>query len=302
MIRKVSITNHTGDAVTIDLYQPLESGFLVRDISGLGPMKADIHMTELATTDGSIFNSSRATYRNIVLSLEFMSNHKTIEEVRLDSYKYFPVKRPITIMVETDSRIADILGYVETNEPDIFSENEGCQVSIICPDPYFKKFGMNRTIFSGVDPKFHFPFQNNDPVKKLINFGEIYARQEAPVINDGDEDVGVIIKIHAKNEVRNITVWNVTMAQTMSIDDSKLQALTGSMIHQGDDIVIDTSNTKKTAILKRRGRRINILNCLKRPLSWIKLQRGLNVLYYDADVGKLQMDFEIEYKILYEGM
>lgn len=302
MIRNITITNHTGDALTMELSNPYESGFLIRNVTGLGPMKANINSVELATLDGSLYNSSRALSRNIVFSLEFLSYWKTIEEVRLDSYKYFPVKRPITILVETDTRTASIDGYVESNEPDIFSQAEGCQISVICPDPYFVASRLNRTIFSGVDPKFEFPFSNESVTEKLINFGEIHQRTDAVIINDGDEEVGITMYIHIKGVVENLVIWNVTMKETMGIDDEKLERLTGAKLTAGDDIIINTTRGKKSAILKRRGRRTNILNCLKKPIDWLQLQRGENVFAYMVDVGKLQVEFTIENRIVYEGV
>lgn len=302
MIRKITVTNHTGDAVVLELANPYDSGFLIKEISGLGPMKANINTTELATMDGALYNSSRATSRNIVFSFAFMSMWKTIEEVRMDSYKYFPVKRPVTILVETDSRMAEIEGYVESNEPSIFSKDEGCQISVVCPDPYFHAFKLNRTVFSGVDPKFKFPFSNESLDEKLINFGEIHQRTDAVIYNDGDEDVGVTIYIHAKADVRNLIIWNVTMKETMGIDDEKLENLTGFMLKSGDDIIIETTRRKKSAILKRRGRKTNILNCLKKPIAWLQLQRGENVFAYTAEVGQLQLEFTIENRVVYEGV
>lgn len=302
MIRSISITNHTGDSLVLELSNPYDSGFLITDISGLGPMKANINTTELATMDGALFNSSRATSRNIVFQFTFVNHYKTIEQIRMDSYKYFPVKRPITILVQTDSRLAEIVGYVESNEPTIFSKDEGCQVSVVCPDPYFHAFQMNRTIFSGVDPLFEFPFENNSLEEKLINFGEIHQRADAMIFNDGDEDVGVTIMVHIKGEVRNFVIWNVTMNQTMGIDDEKLEKLTGSTLKAGDDLIIETSRRKKSAILKRRGRRTNILNCLKKPIAWLQLQRGENVFAYTADVGQLLIEFTIENRVVYEGV
>lgn len=302
MIRKITVTNHTGDTVLLELANPYDTGFLIKEVSGLGPMKANINTTELATMDGALYNSSRATSRNIVFSFAFLAHAKTIEEIRMDSYKYFPVKRPVTILVETDHRMAEIVGYVESNEPLIFSKDEGCQISIICPDPYFHAYKLNRTIFSGVDPKFYFPFSNESLDEKLINFGEIRQRSDAMIFNDGDEDVGITMLVHIKGDVRNLVIWNVTMNQTMGIDDDKLEALTGFMLKSGDDIIIETSRRKKSAILKRKGRKKNILNCLKKPIAWLQLQRGENVFAYMAEVGQLQIEFTIENRVVYEGV
>lgn len=124
MIRAVTFTNYLGDSIRLDLARPEESGFIIKSVTGLGPGKANINTTEIATNDGSLFNSSRMPSRNIVISLAYMWKD-SIEDVRQLSYKYFPIKKKLTMLIETDNRQAEIEGYVESNDPTIFSKDEG---------------------------------------------------------------------------------------------------------------------------------------------------------------------------------
>ena len=132
MIKSVKVTNHLGESITLELRNPEKSGFLIRGIDGLGPGKANINITEIATADGAIFNSSRVNSRNVVLLLTFLEK-PTIEDTRLLSYKYFPIKKRITLEIETNNRISLVVGYVESNTPNIFSNQEGTSISIVCP-------------------------------------------------------------------------------------------------------------------------------------------------------------------------
>ena len=59
MIKSVTITNHLDESIKLDLFNPEESGFIIKNIEGLGPVKANINFKELATNDGSIDNSTR---------------------------------------------------------------------------------------------------------------------------------------------------------------------------------------------------------------------------------------------------
>ena len=136
MIKSITVTNYLGDSLVLDLARPELSGFVVKSVTGLGAGKSTINTTEVATNDGSIYNSARLSSRNIVLSLAFLWK-PTIEDVRHLSYKFFPIKRMVTLLIETDNRLAQITGYVESNEPTIFSKDEGSDISIICPDPFF---------------------------------------------------------------------------------------------------------------------------------------------------------------------
>lgn len=161
MIKSVTITNHLNSVLKIDLTDT-SSGFAIMSIDGLGPVKADVNTTDIASFDGALYNSARVGSRNIVFNFRFFAK-PTIEATRLMSYKIFPVKRKVKLEFETDTRTSSIEGYVESNEPDIFSENEGCQVSIICPDPYFVSSGDGGTeelVFSTAEPNFEFPFSN----------------------------------------------------------------------------------------------------------------------------------------------
>jgi len=136
MIKTLTVTNPSGDVLVLDMKNPLLSGFKITSITGLGPTKASINTTDFGSGDGSVFNSARVGMRNIVLTLVLIEN-PTIETMRQLSYKFFPVKQRIALVVETDNRIVQTYGYVEANDPDIFSSQESIQVSILCEDPYF---------------------------------------------------------------------------------------------------------------------------------------------------------------------
>ena len=60
MIQSVTVTNPKGESLKLVLRAPESSGLIIQEISGLGPSKANINSTELATMDGSIFASARA--------------------------------------------------------------------------------------------------------------------------------------------------------------------------------------------------------------------------------------------------
>lgn len=161
MIKSVTVTNYLGDSIELELAHPEKSGLLVYNIEGLGPVNANINMTELATADGGIYTSSRATTRNIVLTLAMQNpGQMTIEDSRYLTYKFFPVKHEVTLVFETDTRTAQTTGYVESNEPVIFSQEEYTTISIICPDSYFYSVWNSEMVFSGVQPLFEFPFAN----------------------------------------------------------------------------------------------------------------------------------------------
>lgn len=302
MIKSVTITNHLNESITLDLFEPDKSGFIILSIDGLGPVKANVNFTELATNDGAIDNSARLDSRNIVLKLQFIEN-PTIEDTRLLSYKYFPIKRNITFLIETDNRICKAVGRVEKNEPDIFSDKEGCQISIMCPNPYFYSTGdTNEVIFYGTKPLFEFPFSNESLTEKLIEFGAIENQTEGTVYYDGDSDVGVIMTIHSIGEASGVQIYNMDTRKVMSIDDDKFIALMGSGIQAGDEIIINTNRSTKGIWLLRKGETTNILNTLGKPIDWFRLTKGENHFAYTAKAGLSNLQFRIGYDTIYEGV
>lgn len=301
MIKSLTVTNYLGDSLKIELGRPETSGFLVRNITGLGPPKADINSTELVTSDGALYNSSRIQTRNLVLYLDFMMK-PTIEAVRLLSYKYFPVKKFVTIKMETDSRVAEVSGYVESNEPDIFSKKEGTQISIICPDPYFYSENENIVTFSGFESLFEFEFSNESLDTNLITMGEISTVTTNVVEYYGDAEVGLVMVLKANGPVENPMVVNLNTNESIRIDSAKMIALTGSDIVAGDEIRISTLRNNKFVVLLRNGVYTNILNTLDRDTDWFTLAKGDNEFAYFADDGLLNLYFEIRYRMVYEGV
>lgn len=303
MIKSITVTNYLGDSLKLELARPELSGFIIKSVKGLGPGKATINTTETATGDGGLFNSARLSKRNIVLSLGYLwRGGASIEEARQLSYKYFPIKKNITLTIETDNRTAKIDGYVESNEPNIFAKESGADISIICPNPHFYSLSENTTVFSGIDAAFEFPFSNESLTEPALELGIIQNYMEKYIFYNGDADIGVKITIHAIGEAKNIAIYNTGTREIMRIDTDKLAVLTGSEIKAGDDIIICTEKNKKSINLVRDGQTTNILNCLTRDSKWFQLTKGDNVFAYTAELGDTNLQFKIENRIAYEGV
>lgn len=303
MIRSVTAINFRDEELKLKLDE-VNDGIYIRKIDGLGPVQASINSSAIGAGDGSYFNSARIGDRNIVLSLGFIEE-PNIESVRQRSYRYFPVKKPITLLFELDNRSALAYGIVERNEPDIFSPMETSQISIICNDPYLYAFGkdaVTETVFSGIEPLFEFPFENDSLLASTIQFSEIRSRADQVITYLGDADVGVEMRIYALGPISNIEIHNITDRTTMRLDSSKIQALTGSGIVAGDEIVISTVRRNRYISLIRNGVSRNILNALDKGSDWLMLTSGDNVFAYSADSGEANLQFVIRNQLLYDGI
>lgn len=307
MLKKVTITNYLDKSVEYSFEAPTlddESGLLITEIEGLGPVKADINMTELATADGQIWNSSRLNGRNIVIHARF-TYAKSIEDARLLSYKYFPIGHPVTFKIETDNRIAQTTGYVESNEPNIFSENSDVQISILCESPFFisaDEDGTKETKFSSTDYLFEFEFENDDVSEPMLEFGNIVNKKENSVYYEGDAETGAIIRMHAVGLVRNISIYNIKTRESMTLETTKLIALTGAEIGFGDDIIVSTIKGRKSITLLRNGVSYNIINILGKDSDWFQLAKGDNLFAFVAEEGETNLQFKITSQIIFEGV
>lgn len=324
MINSITVTNHLGEAIKLELRFPEKSGFLVQDVTGLGPSKADIKSTELSSGDGSVFNSARVGARNIVMTLKFLEL-PSIEETRQRSYKYFPLKKRIRLVIESDRRSAEIYGYIESNDPIIFGNSVSTTISIICPNPYFYSLDTTTTVLAGIEDQFSFPFSTeldqgsatwmdaepwNDAepwdettsMDGSIPFGEIVVSQERVIEYSGDSEIGIRMSIHAIGPATDIAIYNTGTRESMIIDTDKLAALTGSAIVAGDDIFISTIKGDKYITLLRGGVYTNVLNCLAKDTDWFQLSKGENVFAIVVGSGGSDLQFKIENQTVYEGV
>lgn len=240
MLKRVIITNSFGESMeyVIDGVQAENpSGLIITSIDGLGPVKANINMVDLATNDGSKYNSARLSSRNIVIKAIF-THASSIEEARLLSYKYFPIKSKVHISIETDNRVADTDGYVESNEPDIFSKQSGCQISIICENPYFDGGEVNY-LFGDTIPLFKFAFGNGSLDQRLIKISEDTTPTAGrEFIYGGDVEAGIEMNINllTDNILDGFSVTELTVTQD---DDKRMDFL----LHNMETLVPNSSPT-----------------------------------------------------------
>lgn len=304
MIKSFLVTNHLGESLELTLANPDSSGLAVMSVTGLGQVEADVNLTDLAGSDYHTVNSAKLTKRNIILDLKYWG--QDIEESRHLADKYFPVKKNIDFQVNTSHRKLITSGLVERNEANIFSNKSGCQVSILCPDPFLYTVEDETIPFGGIEPKFEFPFSegvvDNDGWD-TFEVGNIRVTKEKTIYYTGEAETGLTITIDAIGIVRDLKFYDIDRRQKIAINDSAIEAVTsGNSISPGDRIVISTQKTKKSAYLIRGGVVYNIINALGMPVSWFELDRGDNIFSYSASQGEYDMIINIKHRVAYKGI
>ena len=303
MIKNVYVTNYLDETLVLNLTRPEQSGFVINSIDGLGPVKASISTNQVLYHDGSIYSSARLNERNILFDLEFFETPtENVETLRLKSYRIFPVKKKVTITVETDAGYRYCTGYVESNEPTIFSKDTSTTISVICPDPYWYDINNVVTIFTGTTPSFEFPLENQSLINPLISMGTVYINTEANVPYLGGVPTGVLIVIDFLGAVTNLAIVNLSTSETMVIDSTKLIALTGLNFMAGDKVYINTISGSKSIYLYRQGVWISLLNCIDIVADWFELHPGDNLFTYTANTGVGNVRLYMEHKTLFEGI
>ena len=240
-------------------------------ISGLSPVSAAINTSVLATADGTMFNRSRKGERNIVITI---SINTPVEKNRLQLYRYAPTKFPIQFSFKNDSREVFIDGYVESHEVNLFENGQLAQISIICPQPFFKS--VKECIFelSAITSLFKFPFWINQG--QPIAFSSVSMEAQITVWNEGDTETGMIIELHAERTVINPIIYNRDTGEKFEVIYSMVK---------GDVIKINTNAGEKSVLLIRNGDEYNIINYVNLNNDWFVIRNGANVFTYECADG-----------------
>lgn len=255
-------------------------------VTGLTPPDATINTSIIATKDGSTFNSSRLNTRNIVLQI---IPNCDIEHKRINLYKYIKSKQYIKLYLRNSSRDVWIEGYVEKVEGDLYTQKQIIQVSIICPDPYFKSIETKEYKFSTVEPIFSFPFATDEvaPVSSVSTF------TEKNIENVSDEETGIVIELYANGLSLEPTIYNMTTNESFTIQHE---------FEPGDIVRINTRRGKKSLILIRDGVEMNIINKIVRGSKWFNLIVGDNIFSYTCTFGTENLQVKIELQPIYGGI
>lgn len=257
------------------------------EVIGLNPPPAAINTVNVAGFDGSRFNSSRIEQRNIVITLNIRPH---IETNRLTLYKYFRVKRYIKVYYKNEHRDVYIEGYVESFENNLFGMTQQPQISIICPNPFWKSTDDIIVDFSNLTALFEFPFSIPSAGIEFSRINKITTTY----INAGDVETGAIIKFYASsNQILNPTFYNRTTGKYFGLNFD---------MYEGDVITVNTQQGEKSASLLRGGVTTNILSNRQSGSSWITFEPGENEISYSADEGEANLNVTITAVQKFEGV
>lgn len=279
----LEVKNDRGDILSLTN----NPNYIVYKIEGLTPPQATINSSVNTTTDGSSINSARLESRNIVI---YTTIEGDAEANRINLYKYFPVKRTVTLYFKNGKRNVYIEGTVEVIECDPFANKQVAQISIICPKPYFKDVNNLVTNFSDVSSLFEFPFSIDNNGQE---FSAITTNIRKSIINNGDEDTGVIIELFAKGLVIRPIIYDVLNRTHMKLNLA---------LNASDKVIINTNVGEKSIKILKAGKEQNGIGCMSMDSTWFKLRAGDNVFSYDCESGNSNLQLTFTTAVLYSGV
>lgn len=279
----LAIENHKGERLNLTQ----NPKYSVTNIEGLTPPQANINTAVNANFDGSTYRSSRLNERNIVVTLAIEGN---VEANRINLYQYIKAKKKCIVYYKNGMRDVSIVGYVESMEIEIFNEKEMVQISIICPQPYFRDVIKTLLDMSATSAMFEFPFAIEE---EGIEFSTLAVGSESIVQNLGDVETGAVIVFHATGTASNPVIYNLDTAEFFKVNID---------MSAGDLLVISTIKGEKTVTAILSGIEWNYINSMVQGSSWIQFESGANTILYNADSHPENLECMISFNNLYEGV
>ena len=296
MIRKVTVERIDGkrSVLTLPFNQSQVYRYILKKISGLGPVKAELNTSKIATKDGIIYNSQRIDSRNLVFDILLRKEKdSSIESSRQSLYGYFPRNVILKFTFYTDNTTVYCTGYVESNEPTMFDETSTQSISVICPNPYFYDIASNTISLNGILKSFEFPFENKLS-EQTIEFGTIVKNSTGNIYYTGSQAIGVEIIISFSGDVSGLQIYNANTREKMEFNNY--------MFRNKQELHINSQRGEKSIMLFDGGNGTDLLNYLTNDSEFIHLENGDNVFAYKAASGSEHVSMTINNKVIYEGI
>lgn len=265
-----------------------EGNYQVIRVDGLNPPKANVNTTQIAGMDGGRFKSSYVNMRNVVLQIAINGE---VEKNRLRLYSFFGTGKWCKIYYKNDSRNVYCEGYCENIDGSLFEIKEQLQISILCPDPYFKSISEIASDISKEFANFEFPFAIEE---NGIEFSVIDEHREADVYNPGEITCGAIIRMTAETDgIINPIIRNADTGEFLGVEVT---------LNQGDVLEINTNKGQKSVKKYVNSVPQNAINGLMKNSTWFQLAPGISHFFYEADSNEMYLKIEFLHNILYEGV
>jgi hypothetical protein len=273
MLTKVEVFNSRGNTLMLP-FKGSTSGCLVKDITGLNPVKATIVSSSFALMDGSEYQASRRESRNIVITLGLNPDQRVtdVQTLRSSLYGFFMPKTSVTLRFFMDDiAFVHIAGMIESCDAPIFSKDPEMVISVLCFDPEF--VAETPIVFSATTV--------NDSTMRAI-------------VYPGTVETGFILSLAVSSVLTEFTLYGVSpMGDHWAIDVS------GDFV-AGDVIELSTVSGNKYATLTRTGVTSSIMYAVSPMSTWFDLFPGISMVRILTNVTG--SPYTITYTPMYGGI
>lgn len=273
MLTKVDGLNAQGTVLSFPFFDP-SSGFLIKGVDGLDPVKATIVSSKFANMDGGRFHSSSRETRNLIVSIDLKPDlvSATVEDLRNQLYSVFMPKTEVTLkFYRSDGLVVHILGYVESLDAPLFVQNPKATISILCFNPDFY-----------------------DPIPVVFSGSTTSTLTSSTLDYEGTTESGAIITLSANRSLSAFTLYHQPAGNSLVTMDFSMALVSGDVLQ------ISTVPGDKGALLTRASVVSSVLYGVSPFSNWLKLAPGPNEIRFYAEGAAVP--FTIEYTNKYGGL
>jgi hypothetical protein len=277
VLNKVEVVTETGKTLELPIVDPPE-GYVVKDIQGLDPVKANLVSASFANMEGEQYHASRREKRNLVftLGLEPDPVFGTARTLRKKLYDHLMPKSNVLIRFHDDDLgVVEIWGRVETLECPLFVQEPEATISILCFNPDF--YEPEVIVFNGLSTQ--------GSVEAVINYtGTIETGIKFSLTADRLIDSGLVIYHRAPDNTMRTLDFTKPLGTGARLDISTISGAKGA-----------TLTTESTGT-------DSILYGITPESNWINLYPGENYIRVHVDEYQALIPFTIEYTNKHGGL
>jgi len=243
-----------------------EDKWILDKVKGTSPVPTTFNETTMIGVDGVTLNGSKRSKRNLVFTLFIEGD---CEANRDELYEFFTPNNSVRLYCDTPYKQVYIDGVVETCECEVYEQVEVMQISVLCPDPHFKKVEATESFNMAQTGGITFPLsvEHDD----TIILGEFFFNNQVILYNSGRTEIGFDVTIELFNDTNIVTLFNV---------DNENEYLSFSGDFKTNDILhINTNHrVRNRATITRGNVTTSLLNKLVAGSTWIKLNTDVKVI------------------------
>ncbi|MBQ9007803.1 MAG: phage tail family protein [Clostridia bacterium] len=290
--RKITCTNEDGiEIVLTDAFSP----YLLEACDGIYEFKANVSMSANTMTDGSTYQGSVTSMRNIVLSLRDKPGADHMQN-RAFLYNVFKPKSQGVFTYEENDVQRTINYYVESVIADGQMRSRRATVSLLCPDPFFQDISDITVQMAGWTALWEWQHEFVDGGEE---FGSRIQERIKEIDNESAADgIGLTIEIDASGPITNPSISHVEQGETITIGT----AGNPLELENGDRVIITTGTNNKHVYLVSGGVKTEINEYLSEDSEFLQLMHGINTFGYAADAGDEHMTVTISFRYKYLGV